>query len=327
MAIDTTRHWLYACIHLVCFLSPATALWHSHSSQSPSASDLLVETQDVRSGQQLLPGAGLCGTKIANPPDAATMDCPLECPFIRPDTAHFCSFTCVKKEDCDNRSPLTSFADPMTHVCSPCAAQGCLQCGATRYDCLKCNDYMVLSEDGACVAESRHVWAVAYWVVGLVFASIVLYVVCLGCRPVVNEMALERAEDFRTWSKLFRRSGELSRPYPLDTNMCTDPVAGTGVMLHFCWQRAVIFWAIAVTFALFILSKLVAMVPDDMHPNDGDVFASCAAAGSKQVLKELKRSDFFVPLFHIWHIRIFNARVAPSICASPIQDAAVPFFG
>jgi len=255
---------------------------------------LLVRGNDVnirRNASQLLPGAGLCGVRIANPPDAATMDCPKICPFIRPDTAHFCSFTCVRKEDCDNRSPLTSFADPMTHTCSPCVVPGCSTCGATKYECLKCNEYLVLSEDGACVSPFRTAWTVAYYVVGMVLALIVLYVVCVALRPMVNPLVLQRAEEFRYFSKLSYRSGGMEKSYPLSTNLCTENVAGTGILLHFNWQLAVIIWACIVTFALYLLSWIPPSVPDATHPNNGNVLEACAAAGSSQIAKEVKRAD------------------------------------
>jgi len=285
---------LCAWAHVALALSPAQykgngAALLTHIGQDVGSSSALT---NLTKGKPM----GECGKKVANPPHSATMACPGECPFIRPDTAHFCAFSCVAKEDCDNRNPLTSFADEVTHTCAPCGVPGCLSCGKHRYECKVCSQFLELTEDGKCVTPYENAWNIVYCCVGLIAAVVLYYLVGLAWRPVVNTAVVERAEKFRRSLKLFQWSENSSTPYPLDTNLCRENVAGVGVQLHFSFQRYMILWATVVMIAMFILSQiplysLAKPIDHNTHPSDGDVMKACAELGSDKFAGEIKYAD------------------------------------
>jgi len=231
------------------------------------------------------------------------MDCPSECPFSRPDTNHFCSFSCVKKDDCGKRNPLTSFADPRTRVCSPCAIPGCVSCGNNRTHCVECGDRMVL-RGHECVAKfSRH-WEILYWAVGIIVAALLIYLLSLSLRPEVNHGVLKRAEEYRHSVKLRDMDHIPNRPYTITTNLASEIISGPGIMMHFSWQRYVIIWAIIVAIVMYTMSwipvySIYPKVGEDAHPNDRDVFQTCAAVGSDTFKAEVNRADWFYLVFTI----------------------------
>mmetsp|Transcript_11327 Transcript_11327/g.21449 ORF Transcript_11327/g.21449 Transcript_11327/m.21449 type:complete len:1100 (-) Transcript_11327:128-3427(-) len=242
---------------------------------------------------------GRCKQRIEQPPSKRSVKCPAECPYIRPDTVNFCSFACVAKEDCDNRNPLTSFADPETMMCSLCEVPGCDRCGSRKDECARCSEGMVLDEWGKCWSKYRTHWHLVYVVLGSLAALVLAYLFILGRRPVVNAEGLKRAEWYRDLSKLRYEDAETHsfRPPPFFTNLATKNVSGIGVLLHFSWQLHLLIWAALMALSLSILAiclqhipGLMAMMRSYHNPSDPDVLKACVENGKKDA-KEAAHAD------------------------------------
>lgn len=239
-----------------------------------------------------------CGKRIEQPPSKRSVNCPAECPYIRPDSVNFCSFACVAKEDCDNRNPLTSFADPETMMCSLCEVPGCELCGIRKDVCARCSEGMELDKYQKCVSKYRTRWHMVYVVLGSIAALVVTYLVILSRRPVVNQDVLQSAEEYRRFSRVSRSSPSGSfRPYPIDTNLVRENVSGIAVLLHFSWQLHVLIWAALMAFSLAVLALclthipgLMAMMRSSHHPSSTDVLQECVDNGKRDA-KEAERAD------------------------------------
>jgi len=240
-----------------------------------------------------------CREKVKRPPSAEGMNCPAECPFVRPDTILVCSFSCVPPEDCGSRNPLTSFPDPVSHMCVACLVPGCDICGSSRHTCARCAEGLVLHTDGdRCVSPYRFLWWCLCTALLLLAILAVNYVVCLWRRPEVNTLALNKAMEHRRSMRL--RAGPDGSKVPLLTNLAHNEVAGVGVRLHFSWQRYVMAWSfcmvlLLVMFSFFFGDGGLSIIEDRIdHHNPGDehVLEACAADGA-QYEEESKRFEHY----------------------------------
>jgi len=177
-------------------------------------------------------------------------DCPASCPYFaqnRKDTTH-CTFLCVPGDECGTWNPNKPIPANIknTKTCRGPMVPFCQTPNLAKGDtCAKCsNGYDLWAEDEQCYFK--------YWtpliVVALLFAVFmtvgVLWAVDLCCREVINPEAVEKAEAWRSRSKILTspdHEGHRSK-WPLMTNMCTTNVAGPGMMLHFRFQAFFIFW-------------------------------------------------------------------------------------
>merc|ERR1719478_335099 len=64
-------------------------------------------------------------------------------------------------------------------------------------------------------------------------------------RPINNQQELTEAQNFRTRQKLHTPKDHNGKRdlYPLETNLCTELVAGPGMLLHFNFQVVLMIWA------------------------------------------------------------------------------------
>jgi hypothetical protein len=74
-------------------------------------------------------------------------------------------------------------------------------------------------------------------------------------KEVQNVKAVEKGETHRSRAKIVtpKVPGELRRPYPGDTNLCTTEVAGPGMLLHFNFQAFFIVWPLVLAVVWTIL--------------------------------------------------------------------------
>merc|ERR1719454_2778736 len=147
-------------------------------------------------------------------------------------------------------------------MCSPCMVSGCLSCGESQHECKECKRFFKVNENGKCVAEDDHVWTVVYCIAGIIVLVLAYYLITLAWRPDVNAEVLERAQQFRKYSKLTfvktsNRTGDtFNKLYPLDTNLTHQNVAGMALQMHFSWQRWMMVWTFIVMSTFLILSKI-----------------------------------------------------------------------
>jgi hypothetical protein len=158
----------------------------------------------------------------------------------------------------------------------------------------------MLLKDGKCKPIYGNRWTLVYGAFAVVVSVIIIYLISLAMRPVVNNDTLDKAEEFRQNVKLYDRSKSPEQLYPLDTNLTNTDLSGGAycvTMLHFSWQRYVIFWAICVCCALYVLSHLPTYTDTESHPNHKDVFKTCATLDSTGFKHEVDRADWLYLCF------------------------------
>jgi len=193
--------------------------------------------------------------------------CPSECPYFAQDRndKDFCTFTCVKEEDCAKMNPATQIGDDKLGVCRSCVVDGCHKCDTSVLEdrCSECQAGFVL-KDGLCHFKYAGAWMkyVGYALLAIVVV-VVAWIADMQLRPCTNETGLEHGMECRERAKILMPKDEDGerKPWPLSTNLMTTPLAGTGMILHFRFQAALIIWAVFVAsvwmfFAQFVDSDL-----------------------------------------------------------------------
>jgi len=204
--------------------------------------------------------------------------CPKECPFYAQDRRdpQFCTFACVKAEDCARYNPNKPIGDPELGSCRGPMVQVCeeyVMDGETIDKCRICASGYMLGEDGQCHYELMYVIYLVAGIVGVIVLGLVAWFVDMALRPAVNQEGLDKAVDFvydsrnkmkNTQPPTFspRHVSELSAAdanstFPLTTNMCTTNVAGPGVLLHMNFQAVLIGWALFVAATWSILAYVI----------------------------------------------------------------------
>lgn len=212
----------------------------SQTLKEPNASGLFHDAQL---------GLQECGKHIKKHPKQ--ISCPSECAFLRAEPTKVCQFKCVQDVDCNDDNPLAAYPNPHTMRCEACHVAGCAHCEGDRYTCGRCLDGFDLTK-GKCLNQNRHVWNAVYAVTGIIaLVSLYYLIVLLFVRDHhVNEVALEAGIDHRQKALIRQRNEnkEIDQLH-LWTNLCDDryDICGSGVMLHFQWQRAILVWSVVVT--------------------------------------------------------------------------------
>jgi len=180
--------------------------------------------------------------------------CPAACPTISDcEALSGSTVRCVRPKDC---SILHTGGVDVNGTCVECSLSGCTTCASATV-CGTCRGSFEL-EGGACVWRSYTLWRVAFIIVGLLLAWIVIEAVVMCLRPVTNKEALQAGLEHRALAKVRDESLPDRPPYAFLTPMHTSSqVCGPGLPLFLNWFCLVI----AVSLWLFILA--IIFMPSD----------------------------------------------------------------
>jgi len=136
-------------------------------------------------------------------------------------------------------------------------------CSEFNYDgtdtCAKCQTFYSIDANGLC--DYQHWFAlVAVIILGVLGGLFGFVWVCdLAMRPIVNQQELTLGQNFRTRQKLHTPKDHNGKRelYPLDTNLCSEVVAGPGMLLHFNFQVVLMIWAVWVATWWVILAAVI----------------------------------------------------------------------
>lgn len=185
--------------------------------------------------------------------------CPQQCPFAAEMESRFCHFRCVSKMQCGDPSTGTlrnaSIPDEKMHLCRHCQVEACQTCkadppgasGAALERCVKCFPGYTLTAVGECEMKGEGFF-VAIGVVGAIAVVVAAaWYLSVVFKPRVNQEGISEGLEGQNRAMLTMptQPGEEARPYPLSTNLLTTNVAGTGTMLFFRFQFALLVWAIS----------------------------------------------------------------------------------
>jgi len=260
-----------------------------------------VTARDISLGSKLrefqlkmTSGSPQCKHKVKRPSSVGAMECPWDCAYVRPDPTRLCFFACVAKEDCDNRDPLVSYANPRTMTCEACLAPGCQTCGADAHDCLECEEGLDMVPGEGCLPSARRSWKIAYSIAGVLIVIFLWYVFWLTRRENVNDVALLKAYQFRSFSKN-RDPCQDHQLFRFSTDLRNTRVSGVGVMLHFEWQRAVLIWVACLAFLMIVLAYVAGGETDSlaMLPSEKGALDACAEAGKKAKRQNRAFEEYF----------------------------------
>lgn len=220
--------------------------------------------------------ATACGQRVfVTSSSNVSAACPRECRFYvedNPERLH-CAFQCVPGPRCAEVNPATPIADEAVNVCTGCSVIGCARCAVGSANvCVQCKNGNRLRVDGQCTSAYAVVWTVVFSVLGLLLGALLVWYLDLLCRTPTNESNLLSALKFRERSKLGQVSGNLTayvgaeagspgkrvcKPWPLTTNLLRENVGGSGLIMFFNFQAAVMIWAVVIGLAWVTLGLSV----------------------------------------------------------------------
>jgi len=221
--------------------------------------------------------------------------CPSSCPFKVANSNSMCFYQCITENQCVNHPERpASVADAKTGLCEACHVPGCDRCHGND-ECVKCSEGYDLVQK-KCLPSSRRIWHTAYIVLGVIVAIILCYVICLAWRKAVNPLRLQQAINYRAWSKP-RDDGRNMQLYPINTNLCNEFVSGTGVLLHFRFQRQMFLWslfAFTLTAAIGLYHNRINTSDLGNPPTHEDAYMACRTMGDAQYLEMDSMRQMFV---------------------------------
>jgi len=195
-------------------------------------------------------------------------DCPPECPFFAQnrDDSDFCTFVCVKAEECKVWNPNKPIADTIKGS-KTCRGPTVNFCDVPALDgtdtCTKCIGFFKLyDEDGQCYFDHWGKIIFGTMCFCVLVAVLMVWFIDLVMRPNVNEREVEKAQLFRSRAKIHvpkadMAPGEPRHVWPMDTNLCRTDVAGPGMLLHFNFQAMLIIWPLFIAVCWTILAFCV----------------------------------------------------------------------
>jgi len=136
-------------------------------------------------------------------------------------------------------------------------------CSEFNYDgtdtCAKCQTFYAVDENGHC--NYTHWFALITVIVCCVLGALFgfFWVVDLIMRPINNQEELTKGQAFRTRQKLHTPKDHAGKRelYPLDTNLCSEVVAGPGMLLHFNFQAVLMVWGLWVATWWVVLAATI----------------------------------------------------------------------
>lgn len=213
--------------------------------------------------------APTCSKDLHFPDD----ECPEGCPLAAEKDSQFCTFKCIKADACGTKGTVAeaTIPDEKNHMCRRCEVEGCLKCVTARPGqedekaerCEKCIFGYSLSENGTECESKGLIFFIAAGVVGaIVIVFAIFWYIGLRCKPVVNEEQVAYAMECRARMMVIQgHHGDEGQPYPFNTNLCTENVAGPGATVLFRYQYAIILWAFVL---LAVWLGFVAVVGTDL---------------------------------------------------------------
>jgi len=125
--------------------------------------------------------------------------------------------------------------------------------------CARCSSgYALHHDDGQCYFEHWTAIIALAIVCAVLLTVVIVWVVDLCCRESINGEAVTRAEAWRSRSKILMPLAEADprHVYDINTNLCNNPIAGPGMLLHFRFQRFFIIWPFCVALVWVALACL-----------------------------------------------------------------------
>jgi hypothetical protein len=188
--------------------------------------------------------------------------CPVDCPFFaqnRKDDEH-CTFLCVPAMNCDKWNPNKPIPDEIkgTLTCRGPMVQFCntpVLDGTDR--CKKCQaGWRLWEEDGQCYFKHWTAIITGVSIFGGIFFLVAVWIVEWCQRPTINAEAVNHGHEFRSRAKILqpKKDGHSRKPWPLNTNLTKEDVAGPGLMLHFNFQAHFIAWPLFVAIVWTVLA-------------------------------------------------------------------------
>lgn len=204
-----------------------------------------TESSNKITGSRNFTRTGECDSPFSVP-DRAVVRCPDECPLMRFHPTLMCHWRCISEQACRSFD-VPGVIDRGRGYCYVCAVPGCKSCFPDRQLCSECHEGFELHA-GECEPTSTSSWGVLMAVVGVLAAVALLYVVHLAWRPVLSPSALQWGLEHRTRVKA-RADEQDHELYSLDLNLADEvtTAGGIGILLHFSWQRMVLWWSITMT--------------------------------------------------------------------------------
>jgi len=200
--------------------------------------------------------------------DDANERCPEACPLYVARKDVPCDFVCVgaSTRSCAEINPDTPVVDKELGICRRCKVTGCDTCrGDGTERCDRCQHGYQLNSQLQCeiagflfVAWCFLIFAVTLF--GLMATLAFAWIVDLFLRKPTNPEGLAHGLELRSRAKLHmpKEPGDRRRFWPLwGTNLCKQEVAGPAVLLLFNFQAAIIFWALVLALAWFLLAAFV----------------------------------------------------------------------
>jgi hypothetical protein len=183
--------------------------------------------------------------------------CPLECPYWAQDRTdtEVCTFRCVKAHNCAKWNPNKPMADTIkgSRTCRGPRVQFCTTMAVDGTDsCAVCQPMFGLHVvDGQCYFQYWYTLYTFVTILLIAVLGIAFWVIDWCLRPTVNgeELAIQEKYANRTRLLMPKTEGGRRQPYPLETNLTKESIAGLGMLLHFRFQVAIIIWPLFI--ALF----------------------------------------------------------------------------
>jgi len=230
------------------------------------------------------------------------IQCPTECPYLRVDPTHFCHFACVPADRCNSDDPLANYANPRTRRCEMCMVPACAHCVNSSDTCERCQEgFELVGQE--CLSLDRFTWYIVYVVLGVFSIAGLVYLIVLKKRPEVSREVLEQAVRYRGYAKV-RNPHNDNRLFSLfHTNLRQHSATGTGVLLHFNWQMAIIVWVMMITVILFMVRVRFPTRPEAIKEDLGSdgSFDACRRHVSIQMQRVFRMEQhYFWVVFGIY---------------------------
>mmetsp|Transcript_55062 Transcript_55062/g.98211 ORF Transcript_55062/g.98211 Transcript_55062/m.98211 type:complete len:1005 (+) Transcript_55062:121-3135(+) len=199
--------------------------------------------------------------------------CPESCPYAAEMATDYCHFMCVKEDGCGTggSNPNETLADEEIGACRLCEVEACDVCDAGqgtlsggKEHCGQCMfGYYYVESLNEC--RGRFNWI--FIAIGVSAIPLIIFGKCwfynLYKKPIVNEEGVNYALQCRQRAMVLQgaHAPAPNEPWPFDTNLMKENVAGSGTVALFRFQGAVIIWAVVL---LIVWCSLVLATDRDL---------------------------------------------------------------
>mmetsp|Transcript_98625 Transcript_98625/g.172193 ORF Transcript_98625/g.172193 Transcript_98625/m.172193 type:complete len:989 (-) Transcript_98625:81-3047(-) len=256
-----------------------------------------------------------CNSILRGNPE--NIKCPGACPYLRLEPQHICEFQCVQPQDCGTKDPFVNFPDSSTYRCASCEVPACKLC-SSKNTCEVCHEHGFKLVDGKCEEVSH--WWLTWCVFGGILLPVLAAIIWGLCQP-----KAKRGEENLKHGLAHRHQGRYhdhdqsvtprsqSTLYDLRTNLCTNPIAGPGGLVHFRWMVILMMWTACVCIIFLLLEavfppRLDAFHPKDLRTPDPRLLQAC-----EKDRKDEMRALWFREL--IYSLAVLIIYISSSICS------------